>query len=76
MTATAPVLLYTRNGCPHCDAKRAELVDRGVPVREVNVSERPETIPEVLKLTGGRRIVPVVVDGGRIDVAPEGGSPF
>jgi hypothetical protein len=33
-------------------------------------------IPELLKLTGGRRIVPVLVDEGRIAVAPEGGSEF
>jgi glutaredoxin len=71
-----PVLLYTRSGCTHCDAKRAELVARGMPLREVNVSERPDAIPELLKLTGGRRIVPVVVDGVRIDVAPDGGSTF
>jgi hypothetical protein len=29
-----------------------------------------------MKLTGRRRIVPVLVDGMRIDVAPEGGSEF
>jgi glutaredoxin len=73
---TAPVLLYTRTGCPYCDAKRAALAARGVPVREINVSERPHAVAELMKLTGGRRIVPVVVDGGRIDVAPDGGSTF
>ena len=72
----APVLLYTRTGCPYCDAKRAELVARGVAVREVNVSDRPQAVAELMKLTGGRRIVPVVVDGARIDIAPDGGSSF
>lgn len=76
MTAAAPVLLYTRTGCPRCDAKRAELAARGVAVREVNVSDRPEVLPELLKLTRGRRIVPVVVESGRIAVAPDGGSEF
>jgi len=72
----APVLLYTRTGCPYCDAKRAQLVAQGVAVREVNVDARPEVVPELLKLTRGRRIVPVVVEGGRIAIAPEGGSSF
>ena len=72
----APVLLYTRTGCPYCDAKRAELAVRGVPVREIDVSERPQAVAELMKLTGGRRIVPVVVEGGRVDVAPGGGSTF
>jgi glutaredoxin 3 len=70
----APVTLYTRTGCPYCDAKRAELVARGAAVREVAVDRRPEAIPELLKLTRGRRIVPVIVDVTGIAIAPDGGS--
>ena len=72
----APVLLYTRTGCSHCEAMRAELAARGATVREINVSERPQAIAELMKLTGGRRIVPVVVENGRVTVAPAGGSSF
>src|SRR5205823_220036 len=36
----------------------------------------PQATPELLKLTRGRRIVPVVVREGRIEIAPEGGSSF
>jgi glutaredoxin len=72
----APVLLYTLAGCPHCAAERAALAARGATVREIDVGVRPEVIPELLKLTGGRRIVPVVVDGTGIEVAPRGGSTF
>lgn len=72
----APVLLYSRAGCSHCDALRAALAARGAVVDEVDVGVRREAIPELLKLTGGRRVVPVVVDDGRILVAPDGGSSF
>jgi glutaredoxin len=72
----APVLLYTTTGCPHCDAMRAALAARGAVVDEIDVGARREAIPELLKLTRGRRIVPVVVEEGRILVAPEGGSAF
>ena len=72
----APVLLYTKTGCAFCDAKRAELAARGVAVREIDVSERPQAIVELMKLTGGRRLVPVVVEGGTVAVAPDGGSAF
>jgi glutaredoxin 3 len=72
----APVLLYTKTGCPYCETKRRELAARGAAYREVNVSDRPEAIVELLKLTRGRRIVPVVVEGGRIEIAPGGGSTF
>jgi len=73
---TPPVLLYMRPGCRFCDAKRAELAARGGAVREVDVAATPQVLPELLKLTGGRRIVPVVVEDGRVLVAPEGGSEF
>jgi glutaredoxin len=72
----APVLLYTTSGCPHCDAMRAALAARGVTVDEIDVGVRRELVPELLKLTGGRRVVPVVVEGGKILVAPEGGTAF
>ena len=73
---TPPVLLYTKTGCAFCDAKRAELAARGVAVREIDVGRRPEAVVELLKLTGGRRIVPVVVECGAVAVAPDGGSAF
>ena len=76
MSAGAPVLLYVRAGCACCEATRAELAACGAAVREIDVGRRPEVIPELLKLTGGRRVVPVLVDGGRVVVAPEGGSSF
>ena len=71
-----PVLLYTKAGCPYCDAKRTELAARGVTIREIDVSARPQALVELLKLTGGRRIVPVIVEGSAIAVAPDGGSTF
>jgi glutaredoxin len=72
----APVLLYTTSGCPHCDAMRAALAARGASVDEIDVGVRRELVPELLKLTGGRRLVPVVVEDGKILVAPEGGTAF
>ena len=76
MSRGVPVLLYAKAGCMYCEAKRAELVARGVAVREIEIGARPEAIPELLKLTGGRRVVPVVVEEGRIVIAPQGGSSF
>ena len=72
----AHVTLYVKHGCPHCDARRSELRARGAHFTEIDVGLHPEAVPELLKLTKGRRIVPVMVDGARIDVASEGGSEF
>ena len=70
------VTLYVKHDCPHCDARRAELIARGAPFTEIDVGRHPEAVPELLKLTKGRRVVPVMVDGTRIDVASAGGSEF
>jgi glutaredoxin len=72
----ARVTLYTRDGCPHCDRQRAAVVAAGDRVVEVNLSREPQAMTEFLKLTGGRRIVPVLVRGARIVVAPDGGTEF
>jgi glutaredoxin len=76
VTDAPRVLLYVRAGCPYCDAKRAELAARGARVTEIAVGTQGPAVTELLKLTGGRRIVPVVVEDGRVAVAPDGGSAF
>jgi glutaredoxin len=68
--------LYSLAACPFCRAERERLASCGKPFTEVDVGARPECIPELVKLTGKRRVVPVVVDGTRIEVAPHGGTEF
>ncbi|HIF64363.1 MAG TPA: glutaredoxin family protein [Deltaproteobacteria bacterium] len=70
---TVAVTLYVKTGCPYCSALRGRLQAEGKPFSEINVLDQPERVPELLKLSGGERIVPVLVDGGRVEVAPEGG---
>jgi len=70
------VTLYVQTACARCDALRADLAGRGVVFTEVDVTLHPEVVPELMKLTKGRRLVPVLVEGGRITVAPDGGSEF
>ncbi len=72
----ARVTLYTRDGCPHCARQRDAIVAAGDRLVEVNLSREPQATTEFLKLTGGRRIVPVLVRGATIEVAPEGGTEF
>lgn len=67
------VTLYVKTGCPYCAAKRGKLRDEGIAFQEINISECPEAIPQLLRLTGGQRLVPVVVEGQHVSVAPEGG---
>jgi glutaredoxin 3 len=68
-----PITLYVKTGCPYCAAKRGEFQQKGVKFTEINVTNRPEVIPELLRLTRGERLVPVIVQGQRVSIAPEGG---
>jgi len=68
--------LWTKADCSYCDDLRRELAARGVVVEEIDIDKSPHLVPELLKITGRRRIVPVLVLGTRIEVAPHGGSTF
>ncbi|MFN2378562.1 MAG: UXX-star (seleno)protein family 3 [Candidatus Binatia bacterium] len=70
------ITLYSLAACPHSRALRERLRERGAGFTEIDVGERPECIPELVKLTRRRRIVPVLVDGARVEIAPEGGTEF
>jgi glutaredoxin len=68
--------LYVRQGCGFCAALREKLEARGVSAVVIDVGASPQSLPELMKLTGRRRIVPVLVEGTKISVAPDGGSEF
>jgi glutaredoxin len=70
------VTLYTIGGCPYCARVRESLEIARRSYTEIDVGMRRERLPELLKLTGGRRVVPVMVDDAGVAVAPEGGSEF
>jgi glutaredoxin len=72
----ARTILYRKADCPYCDAARRALAHDGAEVEEIDVTLRREVVPELLKLTRGRRVVPVWVDARGVHVAPNGGSSF
>lgn len=68
--------LWVKQGCRFCDELRQELLVRNEPFEEIDVGREPHLVPELLKLTGRVRVVPVLVSGTRIEVAPRGGTRF
>ena len=70
------ITLYSLGQCPFSRAMRERLCERGCDFTEIDVERSPQCIPELVKLTGRRRIVPVLVDGTRIEIAPDGGTEF
>ena len=60
-----PVELYTTRGCPHSAAAREDLEWRGVEFVEYDVEQDPDARERMLRHTGGRRTVPVIVEEGK-----------
>lgn len=66
--------IYTKPGCPYCARLRTELVNGGVIFDEVDVHAVPGAMEKLAELSGGRMVVPVIVeDDGAVKVAPGGG---
>jgi glutaredoxin len=69
-------IVYVKSDCPHSTRLVAEMRASGEQPIVIDVDREKHAIPELLKLSGGRRIVPVRVSGTKICVAPSGGTKF
>jgi glutaredoxin len=65
---TKSVTIYTKPGCPFCMAVKADLKLKGVEYIEHSVKADPKMLEEMLRLNGGQRKVPTIVDGERVTV--------
>ena len=69
-----PLIVYTKPGCPYCVAAKEDLQSRGVDYEEIDVYATPGARERVSELTGGRQVVPVLVDDhGEVRVGFGGG---
>lgn len=67
------VLVFTADGCPHCDALRDDLRSRHVRFLEINLSREPHRMPELRAYSWEHRL-PVTVDHERVSIGFRGGS--
>lgn len=67
------MVIYTKNGCPYCEAAIRNFNAEGIPFEEVNLSVHPERIKEIEQLTKNTK-VPVIVDNGEVTVGFNGGG--
>ena len=68
------VLIFGKDSCPYTQAARDDYAARGVAFEYVNVKKNPARLVEMLQHSGGRRAVPVIVDGGIVTVGFAGGT--
>lgn len=69
----ADVKIYIKPGCPYCEAAREYYTQQRVAFEEINIIGNPDAQKELLKLSKGKRMVPVIVDKGQVTIGWDGG---
>ena len=67
------VVIYTHADCAYSAAAKVDYQKRQVDFVEIELSKQPDKIPELLKLTNGERITPVIVEDGQTTIGFKGG---
>jgi C_GCAxxG_C_C family probable redox protein len=71
--APQKVVIYTSQGCHFCAEAKRDLEERGVSYEEISTEGNPRAVEDVLRLSGGSGIVPVLVRGDEVKVGFGGG---
>ncbi|MGZ4430284.1 MAG: Uxx-star family glutaredoxin-like (seleno)protein [Gaiellales bacterium] len=58
------LVMYVKPGCPWCEEQRSRFRAQGVEWAEIDAKADPEARAELIRLTGGSRKVPTVVEDG------------
>ena len=74
MTQESQVILYTHPDCAFSAAAKMDYRKRKVAYEEVDLSKQEDRIPQLLALTNGERITPVIVDNGDLTIGFKGGT--
>ena len=72
MVSEPALLIYTRPDCSYSDALLHDLDKDEVEYQQIDLSEHPERVEELERLTGGERITPVMVEGDLVIVGYHG----
>lgn len=67
------VTIYTKIGCPYCAAARKHYSDQGIAFKEIDVHNTPGGKEKANELSGGKNMVPVIVEDGKVTVGFGGG---
>jgi glutaredoxin len=62
------VIVFGKDGCPYTEAALDDCRNRQVPFEYVNVKKNAADLERMLTFSGGRRRVPVIVEGGTVTI--------
>ena len=67
------IIVYTHPDCAYSAAAKMDYRRNKTSYTEIDLSKQPDKIEELLRLTDGERITPVVVCGDQITIGFKGG---
>ena len=67
------IVLYTHPDCAFSAAAKMDYRKRKLEFLEVDVSKQPDKIAELIQLTDGERLTPVIVENGTVTIGFKGG---
>ena len=67
-STNSSLILYTHPDCAYSAAAKADLQKLETEFIEIDISKQSEALSELLQLTGGERITPVMVYGDQVTV--------
>ena len=70
--AQPTTVVYTHPDCAFSAAAKMDFRKRKVEYLEIDVSKEPDRIPELLEMTNGERITPVIVENGTVSIGFNG----
>lgn len=62
------VTVYGKQGCPYTSSALKDLDSRGIAYTYVDVKADKSALEEMLAKSGGRRVVPVIVEGDAVTI--------
>ena len=62
------IIIFGKDACPYTEAALDDCRTRRVPFEYINVKKNAADLERMLTYSGGRRRVPVIVDGDKVTI--------
>ena len=66
------ITIYGKEGCGYTRAACEDYAKRKIPYTYIDVQADPQAMKELLKHTRGKRVVPVILEAGRVQIGWNG----
>ena len=67
------IIVYTHPDCAYSSAAKMDYRRNKTTYTEIDLSKQPDKVDELLSLTNGERITPVIVCGDQVTIGFKGG---